>query len=303
MSSATDTAFVAPSTPLAISGSVAVAPKSAGPYTYNPICTNPAVTVPANLTVVAPPTLILSAPAIVQGSSGATITWNANGNTGCSWSSTDTSFAPSGASGSINVNPAAGSYTYTYTCTGPALSSQTVTLTVVQQPTLTLSTATSVVQGTPVTLSWTGYSSACIWASTDPNFKPATTSSGSYSPNTSSPTSFTYTLTCPQPTKAVTLTLTITPTLAKISISVTPVYDLDIGDPGILSWSLSGGASGCQVSGAWPPYSVPQFSPFAVSKGGSTRVTWNTAGVYTYTLSCTNPSTPVQTSVTITKER
>jgi hypothetical protein len=110
----------------------------------------------------------------------------------------------------------------------------------------------------------------------------------------------TYTLTCsvPAATSAAT-TLTVTPQLGKIAISVSG-FDLDgVGDRGTLAWSLSGGASGCQVSGTWPSRSVPQFSPFPVAASGSTQVTFTAVGTYTYTLSCTNPSTPVQTSVVI----
>jgi hypothetical protein len=113
----------------------------------------------------------------------------------------------------------------------------------------------------------------------------------------------TYYLNCTVPPTTQMATLTVNPSLAKIAISVKPVYDLDIGDPGILSWTLSGGATGCVVSGTWPKFSVPQFSAFPVSASGSRQVTWKTAGVYSYTLSCTNPSTPVQTSVTITNDR
>jgi hypothetical protein len=98
-------------------------------------------------------------------------------------------------------------------------------------------------------------------------------------------------------------TLTVAPQLAQISISITPVYDLDTGDPGVLAWKLSGTPAGCEVSGSWPKYAAPQFSPFPVAASGSRRVTWNTAGVYTYTLSCTNPAAPAQTSVTISNDR
>jgi len=113
----------------------------------------------------------------------------------------------------------------------------------------------------------------------------------------------TYSLNCTVPPVTQSATLTVTPQLAKISITVKPVYDLDIGDPGILSWTLSGGATGCVVSGSWPKYAVPQFSPFPVSASGSKQVTWKTAGVYAYAMTCTNPTTPVQTSVTITNDK
>ena len=53
------------------------------------------------------------------------------------------------------------------------------------------------------------------------------------------------------------------------------------------------------MSGSFPPHSVPQFSPFPVSASGTKSITFTAAGTYAYTLSCANPSTPVQTSVCI----
>lgn len=377
-------------------GSLIVSPAAAGvPYTYTLACSNPVTTVSTSLTVVAPPTVSLSATSIVQASTGAALAWTANGGTGCSWISNDPALNGKAASTSpTSVNPAsAGTYTYALACTGPiATTSPPVTLIVVQQPTVSL-TPTPVLQGTGATLTWNTFASvnpnpwACTWTSNDPGFVSPAGASGSMTVTPKSAGTFTYTLTCPSPTTPASATLTVnapqaptisvspssvivgnsaqlnwtinagdvcsasttdpsakfagplavgsnsmtvkptaagtysytltcsvpavttsasltvTPQLAKISISIVPVYDLDIGDPGVLSWSLSGGATGCQVSGSWPRYAVPQFSPFAVTASGSLRVTWKTAGTYTYTLSCTNPSTPVQTSVVITNDR
>jgi hypothetical protein len=376
------------------SGSMPLSPTAANTYTYTLTCTTPAVAVPATLTVVAPPTASLSPTAVVLNGPGATISWSPNGNSGCSWSSTDPGFSASASTaGSVAVNPTnAGSYTYTYACTSPATTTIPLNLSVVQQPTVSVSPS-PVIQGSSSTLTWSG-NNGCGWSSTDTAFNAqnATAVSGNTMVKPTSAGSFNYTLTCPAPTQAaiatltvnVTLTptinvspssvklgtsstlsctinpgdvcmgsssgtdtnpadaftgmigvngskpltpnatgtdtytlncsvpavsvsttpaLTVTPSLAKIAISIAAVYDLDIGDPGILSWSLSGGATGCMVSGSWPKFSVPQFSPFAVTASGSMRVTWRTAGVYTYTLGCTNPSAPVQTSVTITNEK
>ena len=372
-------------------GSMPLSPTAANTYTYTLTCTTPAVAVPATLTVVAPPTASLSPTAIVLNGPGATIGWNPNGNSGCSWSSNDPGFSASAsAAGSVGVNPTnAGSYTYTYACTSPASTTIPLNLSVVQQPTVSLST-TTVIQGSGSTLSWSGNNSGCAWSSTDPGFTAPAASSGSTAVKPTSAGSFTYTLTCPAPTQPAIATLTVsaplppaisvspssitlgasstlswtinpgdvctgsssgtdtngadaftgmkgvtgsmvvtpnatgsdtytltctvpvtaqsttlavTPSLAQISISIVPVYDLDIGDPGILSWSLSGGTTGCVVSGSWPKFSVPQFSPFPVSTSGSKRVTWKTAGIYAYALSCTNPAAPVQTSVTITNDK
>ena len=79
--------------------------------------------------------------------------------------------------------------------------------------------------------------------------------------------------------------------------------DGDSDDKATLSWSLSGGATGCEVSGAWPPHTVPQFSLFPVTASGSRQILFTAAGTYTYTLTCSNPSAPVQTSVVIQETR
>jgi hypothetical protein len=388
--SSTDGTFAGPKTG---KGSTAVNTATTGPYTYTLACNNPATTVSTSLTVVAPPTVSLSAPSIVLGPIGTTIAWTANGSTQCSWISNDPAINGVTATTSPTaVNPAsAGTYTYTLTCKGPVTTtSQPVTLTVVQQPTVSVS-PTTVIQGTGAALTWNTYGdSGCGWTSNDQNFlaSPPMGSSGTgfalnppaaggfyYTLTCASPTqpatanltvnapqtpvisvspssvvlgssakltwtiyqgdvctastndpsdsfagplavgtnsmpltpkatgNYSYTLTCTRPAVTTSASLTVTQPLAKVSIGVKAVYDLDIGDPGILSWSLGSGAAGCVVSGTFPPKSVPQFSPFPVSASGSTRVTWNAAGTYTYTLSCTNPSTPVSTSVVITNDR
>jgi hypothetical protein len=377
-------------------------PTAAGSYTYTLACTSPAVVVQANLLVIAPPTVTLSAPTIVQGS-GATLAWNATGESGCTWSSNDS--AVNGKAPSTNptpVNPAAGTYNYTLNCTTPfATASQQVSLTVVQQPTVTFNsaggpTSWTAVQGIATQLYWGGSAAGCSWNSTDNSFSaPAPgTVSGSVPVNPTSAGNFTYTLTCPAPTvpAIATLTvnappppsiyvsqssitlggsatvhwtintgdvctgsstgtdtnpadaftgmkgvtgsmivtpnatgidtytlnctvppvnvstnppLTVNPQPANIAIGLAPYKDGDndydqVGDQARLSWSLSGGTSGCHVSGTWPAHSVPQFmSPFAVASSGSVIVTFGAAGTYTYTLSCTNPAAPVQTSAVI----
>jgi hypothetical protein len=380
------------------SSPTAVNPTSANTYTYTLSCTTPIQTASqqVSLRVMQPPTLSVSASAIVLGS-GATLMWNANGSTGCSWISNDPALGnmPAGSSPTA-VNPAtANNYTYTLSCTTPvAIASQPVSLTVVQQPTLTISAA-SVIQGFSATLTWNDYTNSPCTLTSSPADSSLTVASplpgsGSTTVTPTSAQTFTYTLSCPAPTAAVSKTLTVnlpqppsinvSPTpitlgspstltwtinpgdvctasstgtdtnkadtftgpiaassfinlmpnavgsdtyslnctlpkvtesatltvnapLAQVSISIKPVYDLDTGDPGILKWTLSTYATGCVVSGTWPKYAAPQFSPFPVASTGSTRVTWNTAGVYTYSMQCTNPAAPVETSVTITNDR
>jgi hypothetical protein len=302
--------------------SMMLSPTPAGSYSYTLACTSPATTVTASLTVVAPPTVSLSAPSVVQGI-GATLTWNTNGSTGCTWISNDSAINNTQAQATISpttttVNPATpGTYTYTLSCTTPlATASQPVSLTVVPLPPSISVSPSSITLGNSATLSWTiNTGDVCTGSSMSQPNPPGDTNpadaftgmkgvSGSMTVTPNAVGTDTYTLNCSVPAVSVSTApaLTVTPSLAKIAINIKAVYDLDTGDPGILSWSLSGGATGCVVSGSWPQYAVPQFSPFGVTSSGSTRVTWNTAGTYTYTLSCTNPSTPAQTSVAITRD-
>jgi hypothetical protein len=307
--SSTDSSFTAPTT---TSGSTAVNPGSAGSFTYTLMCTIPVTTTKAvSLSTVQQPTVGVTPTSVVQGSA-ASLTWNTFGNSGCGWSSTDSSFtAPAAASGTQSVKPAsAGTFTYTLTCAAPtAPAMATLAVTAPPPPVISVSPS-SIVLGSAARLAWTMNSGdVCSASSAGTDTNPSDVFSGpigatgamTLTPNNTGTN--TYTLGCAVPATSVSTTLTVTSPLAKIAISIKPVYDLDIGDPGILAWSLSAGATGCVVSGSWPKYSAPQFSPFAVSASGSTRVTWNTAGTYTYTLSCTNPSTPAQTSVNITNER
>lgn len=294
-------------------------PAATGPvtYTYTLACAGPPVTPPQQLTltVVPQPTLQISTARVLQGSS-ATLNWNTYANSPCSLSSSppDTSLTtatPLPAIGSATVTPtSAQTFTYTLACPAPTTAVPvTLTVNAPQPPSISVSPS-SIVQGNSSLLSWTiNTGDVCTGSSsgTDTNAADAFTGmkgvSGSMTVTPNATGVDTYSLNCTVPAVTQSAALTVTPQLAKISISIKPVYDLDIGDPGILSWSLSGGATGCQVSGSWPKYSVPQFSPFPVASSGSKQVKWKTAGVYTYTLSCTNPSAPVQTSVTITNDK
>jgi hypothetical protein len=291
---------------------------TAGTYTLTcPSPTTPVMSPP--LVVVQQPMLQISTPKVIQGSSAA-LNWNTYGNSPCSLSSSplDTSLTvatplpPLPANSSATVTPtSAQTFTYTLTCPAPTTPVAAIlTVSAPQPPMIYFNPNTTITLGSSTTLYWTIYQGdVCTGSSAGTDTNPADAFTGTISMSSSMPVTpnatgaDTYSLKCTVPATTQSATLTVNPSLAKISISITPVYDLDIGDPGILSWSLSGGATGCQVSGSWPRFSVPQFSPFPVAKSGSVPVTWKTAGVYTYTLSCTNPSTPVQTSVTITNDK
>jgi hypothetical protein len=302
--------------PISGANSMPLTPTSAGSFTYTMTCATPAVVAQAGLTVVAPSTVGPATQTIVQGST-ATLTWNSNGGSVCTWNSTDPALNGAAATSSPTTwTPAVpGSYPYTYTytlnCATPASTVSQPVNVIVQPlaPSISVSPS-SITQGNSANLSWTiNTGDVCTGSSTGTDTNAADAFSGmkgvsgslTVTPNATG--TDTYYLNCTVPPTTQSATLTVNPSLAKIAISVKPIYDLDIGDPGILSWTLSGGATGCVVSGTWPKFSVPQFSAFPVSASGSKQVTWKTAGVYSYTLSCTNPSTPVQTSVTITNDK
>jgi hypothetical protein len=303
--SSTDPTFTAPT---GASGSTVVNPTTAGSFSYTYACTAPvATTQSVTVSVVQQPTLTLSPSTVIQGS-GAMLSWNYNGNSGCTWMSSDPGFTtPTGSSGSTTVKPAsAGSFSYTLTCPAPT-QPVTVTLTVnaPQPPAISVSPS-SITLGNSSTLAWTiNTGDVCTGSSsgTDTNAADAFTGmvgvSGSKSVTPNHTGTDTYTLTCTVPATSKSATLTVNPSLAKIAISVALSGDGDLDDPATLSWSLSGGATGCVVSGAWPKYAVPQFSPFAVSASGSNKLRFTAAGTYIYTISCTNPSTPASTSVTV----
>jgi hypothetical protein len=291
-----------------------VNPSATGPvtYTYTLACTGPPAT-PAQLitlTVVPQPTLQISTSSVIQGSSAA-LSWNTYGNSPCSLTSSpvDSSLTvatPVPATGSATVTPASpGSFTYTLTCPSPAAPvSAALTVTAPQAPLIGVSQS-SIVQGNSATLSWTLYSGdVCTASTTDPNDQfsgPLAIGAGSMTVKPSSPGTYTYTLACTVPAATKSVTLTVTPQLARCGISASGPPEGGAGS-GTLSWSLSGGPSGCQVSGSFPSHSAPQFSTFPVSASGSKQLTFSGSGTYTYTLSCTNPSSPVSTSVVITSK-
>jgi hypothetical protein len=291
-----------------------VNPAAPGIYNYTLACTTPLATAsqPVSLTVLQQPTVSLSPGTVTQGN-GATLSWTGNNN-GCAWSSTDPGFNAqnaSSANGNTVVKPtSAGSFSYTLTCPAPTqAATATLTVNVPQPPAISVS-PTPIIQGGSATVSWTiNPGDVCTASSTGTDTNPAdvftgmVAASGNLKVTPNAVGVDTYSLNCTVPAVTQSASLTVNPKLAQIAISITPVYDLDIGDPGILKWTLSGAATGCVVRGSWPKYAAPQFSPFPVAASGSLRVIWNTAGAYTYTLSCTNPPAPAQTSVTITNDR
>jgi hypothetical protein len=280
-------------------------------YTVNCSSGPPASTVMAYVNVYPPPTLTVSVPAIALNGM-ATLTWNTNHAQGCTASTTDPTPADafSGPISGANSKPlsptTSGSWTYTMTCTTPAVVVQ-ANLSVVAAPTLSVSSAT-IVQGAGATLTWNSNgSSGCSWISNDPAIsgKPATTSPTAVNPASAGVYNYTLNCTTPINTASLPVQLTVTPQPANIAIQLSAYKDADndydvVGDRARLSWTLSGGTSGCQLIGTWPAKSVPQFlSPFAVAASGSMLVTFKAVGTYTYTLSCTNPGAPVQTGVVV----
>ncbi|MBS0365536.1 MAG: hypothetical protein JSR67_06925 [Proteobacteria bacterium] len=287
-------------------GSSSVTP-AAGSFTYTLACTGPATSVSATLTVVPAPTLGIS-PATITLPGSATLTWNENGNTGCSWSSSDAGFtAPAGASGTQAVTPqSVGTASYTLACTTPGPTSKTVSVTVQAQAPLISVSPSSITLGDSATLQWTQYSGdVCTAGSsgTDTNaadrFSGPITMNGSMvlTPNATGNDTYTLTCTVPAVTRSATLTVNPSPAIIKIAV-VHSGSEIEVPDRVTLTWTISGGpATGCQVSGQWPSGAVPQFIPFPVFASGTKSLTYATPGTYTYTLSCTSPATPAKTSV------
>jgi hypothetical protein len=291
----------------------AVNPASAGTYTYALTCNAPLASTsqPVTLTVVQQPTLSITPATVLQGTAAA-LTWNTYADSGCGWTSNDTNFLaslPTGTSGTgWPVNPpAAGAFYYTLTCASPTTPvTANLTVNTPQTPLINVSPG-SIVLGSSANLTWTLYANDVCSASTNDSSDkfagPLAIGSNSMTVTPKATGTYSYTLTCSPPAVTTSATLNVTPPLAKIAISVSGAGnadgDGDNDDRATLSWSLSGGATGCEVSGAWPPHTVPQFSQFPVTATGSRQIVFTAVGTYTYTLACTNSSAPAQTSVVI----
>jgi hypothetical protein len=279
---------------------------TAGSYTYTLTCTGPggsnASSVSVNV-VNAPsgPPIITSftatPPTIVTGQS-ATLAWTTTGATACTasgaWSGSEPTSSAGTSTGTINT---AGVYTYTLTCTGTGGTSLPVSAILAVANSANAAAVTSftatpptVEVGQPVELAWTTQNaSSCAasgaWSGPEP-ISSTGTSGGSFA----SPGLETFTLTCTGTGGSAgpaSVSVLVTPATSApasiVAFAVTPAT-IETGQSALLSW-VTLDATSCTASGGTGSWSgsVP-VTGVAVTTG-----TINTAGSYTYTLTCTGP--------------
>jgi trimeric autotransporter adhesin len=309
----------------------AIGPLStAGNYTYTLTCTGAGGTsTPSSVTVdvVAAPALpVIGAFAVIPTSI------HTGGSVTATWASLDaTSCTATGGTGSDGWNGSvgtstiatvigpitpAGNYTYTLTCAGPGgtgtPSSQTISVTDSPVPaTITSFTATpSALQtGQSTALSWTsngatsctagGGTGSDQWTGTEP-----TSSTGTMVGPIGTAGVYVYTLTCTGagggslPSAATVIVTTAAPPASVVAFLATPT-SINVGGSTILTW-LTAGASSCAASGGTGSDGWNGGKP--TSSLGTTVGPFNTAGSYVYNLTCNGAggaSAPSSVTVTV----
>ncbi len=274
-------------------------------YVFTMTCSNETGTISDAATVQVLPSapnvsLTVNPSGILSGQS-ATISWSAtNSPTSCtasgSWSGTK---AGSGtqSTGTLSV----GTYTYNLSCTnaGGTGYANNVPLTVSNpsKPVVTLS-------ANPISVA-VGGSSNLTWSAT--NSPTSCTASGSWSGtkagsgtqstgtlNTAQP--YTYTLSCTNAGGTGTSSTSVTATTGGassppvVSISTSPT-SIGTGGNSTLSWSATNSPTSCTASGSWSG---------SQSATGSTSLSPASAGVFTYSLSCSNAAGAGSNSANLT---
>lgn len=232
-----------------------------------------------------------SATTLIEGQS-LTLTWSSRDATNCQatgdWSG---ALATSGST-TVTVG-AAGTYTYTLTCDengGPGVKSDAVTVTVVPPtPLLTMSGSKAfVAPGDPFTLTWAGTNITSCTASGAWSGARATNGSETLTPAAGNQS---YTLTCTGSGGSVSRTVNVSvapPPLVTLTASATSVK---VGTPFTLTWTSSNASTCVAAGGGWSGVRATS---------GSETFTLTTAGVVSYTLSCSGGGGTKVTGVTIT---
>ena len=304
---------------------------SAGLYSYTLACTGPAGSASSTATVTVNP-----AAAAVTNFAANPTTIATGQSTSLSWATTDaTSCTAGGGTGSdgwtgseptsssgLSVGPfaTAGNYTYSLTCAGPGGTStpSSVTVTVTSGGVLPLPTITAFV-AVPTTIQ-AGQSTTFTWAAINATSCTATGGSGNDQWSGSEPIAsvasvigplntagtYTYTLTCTGPggnssASNVTITVGAATPAPTIGLFLATPSSVQVGQSTTLTWVTVNAASCAATGGAtgdgWAGSTEPPASL------GTAIGPYTTAGVYTYTLTCTGvggTSAPLSTTVTVT---
>lgn len=277
-------------------------------YTYTLTCYNSSGSSFDGVTVdvlPAPPDVSLTAsPASIYVGASSTLTWSAtNSPTSCTASASPASAAWTGAqqaSGSAGTGAisSAGTYYYSLSCTnaGGTGNARNVALTVTVPPAPVVSLSVSpiaVTAGNSANLTWssTNTPTSCTGSSAPANagWNGGRVTSGTMSTGVlSSAGTYSYTLSCTnaggtgQSTTSLTVSSGGAVSAPVVTISVSPT-SIGTGGSATVSWSATNSPTSCVASGtsgAWVA------SPGA--SGSTSTGVKNTAGTFTYTMTCSN---------------
>jgi len=298
---------------------------SAGEYPYDLSCIGPGGSAEASriLTVsasapAAPPTVsFVAQPSFIQPGQSTTLSWSTSNAISCAASGGSGSDGWSGsqptASQGLRVGPlnAAGNFSYTLTCQGSGGSASDSVAVLVSTSSVppAVSAGISVapqqiVAGDAAALTWsTSNAQSCAasgsWSGTQALMGTAVSTGTLMTPGV-----YSYTLSCVGVGQGAgataTATLTVNPAPASISsFSATPTA-IQTGQSVVLTW-ISSGATSCTASGGSGSDGWSGNVPVASS--GTSVGPVGTAGIYTYSLTCTGPGgagAPQSVNVTAT---
>ncbi|MGV9001944.1 MAG: hypothetical protein ACOH18_03225 [Candidatus Saccharimonadaceae bacterium] len=276
-------------------------------YLYSLSCTNAGGTGFTNnipLTVTVPPAPVVSinaSPISINSGSNSTLTWSAtNTPTSCTASGDWTGTKATSGTQSTGTLSTVKTYSYTINCSnagGSGGGTTTVNVTAAGggavAPVVSISASpTSIGTGSSSTITWSASNnpSSCVASNAWSGSKSGSGSSSTGTMNTAG--TFTYILNCSNSagsdSKSASVTVIAIPV---VSISVNPT-SLSTGGSSSITWSATNSPSSCSAGGSW--------SGSKGASGTQTTGAINTAGTYTYSLSCTNSGGTASSSTTLT---
>ena len=276
-------------------------------YAYTMTCSNGAGSQfkTASLQVMPnPPVVSLSvSPNSVYKDSSSTITWSStNTPTSCTASGDWTGAKNASGTMSTGALSTVKTYTYTLTCSNAggtsAPRSATVAVSLPPKPVVTLSAS-------PISVT-TGNSSNLTWSSTNTptsctasgDWTGAKNASGTMSTGAlSTVKTYTYTLTCSNAggsgsaTTSVSVSSGVVVSKPVVAISLSPTT-IGTGGSTTISWSATNNPTSCTASGSW--------GGAKSASGSQNSGIVTTAGLYTYTLACSNSAGASSASASLT---
>lgn len=284
-----------------------------GVYAYQLTCTGPggSASGTASLTVNAPPaevTAFAANPIAITAGQSISLSWSTDYATSCTasggssgdhWTGTEPASSTGLSIGPVNT---LGTVLYTIDCTGPGGTGAPRSVGVVVSPVAPVPVGITVFAAVPSSIT-VGQSATLNWVTVGASSCTATGGTGSDGWNGSVGTqsvatstgpintagAYTYTLTCTGPggTNASSVVVNVSPAPSGpaviTSFSVSP-STIQSGQAAALTWTTSG-ATTCTASGGTGPWTGSQ----ATSSTGTSTGNIATAGIYTYTLTCSGP--------------